>query len=179
MIPILIVLLAQMPIGGVTGLGSASSASWITGATGIFTFHSDTCAGTKFTVAGSNITVTDLGRYVVAGNTQTHVIRLFEHSTLGVLASCTLDTAGATPDTPVYCAITPTVLTAGGTYYVASAETVSGDDYHHNSGWAITTTAVATPVVGIYTGGACIDNMHGSDFSTDTGQDAGVDFKYR
>src|SRR5438093_342634 len=82
----------------------------------------DGSLGFKFTVGASNITVTGLGRWVVSGNSQTHVVRLFDVSGPTQLASASINTSGATAGAYKYGSITPITLTAAGVYAVLAEE---------------------------------------------------------
>lgn len=98
--------------------------------------------GYQFIVGASPITVTQLGRWVVAGNNLTHLMTLVNN--LGTtLASVVVDTAGATSNTYLYGSISPYVLSAGGTYAILSNELSGGDQWLDNC-TNFVTTSVAT-----------------------------------
>lgn len=78
-------------------------------------------------IASVNITVTELGRWVLSGNTQAHNLGLDVFSTAATLASASLTTAGA-PVGYKYIPITPVVLTAGVEYVLWSQELEAGGD---------------------------------------------------
>lgn len=105
--------------------------------------------GTEFTVAGSPIVVTQLGRWVAAGNTLTHNLKLVRASDSATLATATVDTSTATPGTYVYAPIAPVTLSAGASYYVTSGET-SGTDSWYQGGSVTIAAGVATSVGGVY-----------------------------
>jgi len=90
--------------------------------------------GFKFTVGSSPMTVSQLGRWVIAGNTGTHTVELVRASDNAVLGSVSVNTAGATPGAFAYTALgTPVALAANTAYYVASSETTGGDQWYDQS----------------------------------------------
>lgn len=126
-----------------TGGGGGVGTAFITSGHGSTTRHDFTgVVGYKITVGASNITVTDLGRIVVSGNTATHVVYL-EDTGGNVLASCTVATAGGIANTYVYNSITPTVLSASGGYWIVTAEVNNGDDWYNDNA-DLTSTGDAT-----------------------------------
>ncbi len=101
--------------------------------------------GYRFTVGSSPITVNQLGRWVVSGNTGTHSVKLVLAST-GVdvpNGSVTITTSGAATGSFKYAPITPTTLTANTIYYLMSHETNGGDSWYSNN-TVVTTTGVST-----------------------------------
>jgi hypothetical protein len=118
----------------------------------------DGCVGVGFTVGGSNITVTDLGRWVISGNSQSHTISLLDNSGT-VLASVAVATSAAPIGDYKYGSITPTVLTAATIYWVASAETNGGDQWYNTINTSApgytTTSAANTAFKAFDTTGAC------------------------
>ena len=107
----------------------AQTTSWVTGITNTTTNNTFTgCSGVSFTAVSA--TVTYLGRYKVAGNTQTHSLYLLD-SSLAVKATVNVNMAGtAAADGFVYGAVTPAALTPTATYYLMSCETSGGDAYY-------------------------------------------------
>ena len=89
--------------------------------------------GRKFTVGSANITIIQLGRWVTAGNNQTHVLSICDR-TGNVLGSVTVNTAGATPGAFLYAPLSPPVpLTAGSTYCIFSSEVAGQDQWYDNN----------------------------------------------
>ncbi|MBV8904168.1 MAG: hypothetical protein JOZ22_11090 [Acidobacteriia bacterium] len=84
------------------------------------------------TIGGSPITVSALGRIVVAGNSASHAIKLVNASGSDVAGgSATVITAGATPGNFVYASLAnPVVLNANTVYYVVSQEAQGGDTWY-------------------------------------------------
>jgi hypothetical protein len=99
--------------------------------------------GFEFVVGASNITVTELGRWVISGNSGTHTLRLMDSSG-NDLGTVSVNTSGATPGQYLYGTLgTPVVLTAGGTYCVMSDETSGGDQAYFDVTSCTTTAAAA------------------------------------
>jgi hypothetical protein len=89
--------------------------------------------GFKFTVGNAPITVSQVGRWVVSGNTGTHVVKLVNASTgLDVTGgAATVVTAGAAPGAFQYAALAqPVVLPVNTSYYLVSREPAGGDFYY-------------------------------------------------
>ncbi|MFA7342760.1 MAG: hypothetical protein WC003_00515 [Terrimicrobiaceae bacterium] len=102
--------------------------------------------GFKFTVGSSPITVTELGRWVVSGNTQTHTVKLVLASSGADVSggSVSVATAGAPAGQFKYAALAaPVTLSANTAYYVVSRETNGGDQWC-NPGPLTYNTSVAT-----------------------------------
>jgi hypothetical protein len=107
--------------------------------------------GIKITVGASNITVSQLGRWVKAGNNASHTLYIFD-STCTSLGSVIVNTSGASAGQFLYGTLSPNVpLSAGAVYYVQSSETSGGDQWY-NDDTAITTTAAATDGGGAFSG---------------------------
>jgi cellulose 1,4-beta-cellobiosidase len=120
---------------------------FITGQT-LGTLRSDVTGwlGGRFTVGASAISVKQLGRWVVSGNSQTHTLKLVNVST-GVDVpggSVTVTTAGAPAGAFVYASLaSPVTLTANTLYYIVSQETAAGDQWY-GADSTVTNTTVAT-----------------------------------
>lgn len=104
----------------------------------------DGCLGFHFTTPSSPVlTVSELGRWKVAGNGQSHTvyIKLADGT---VIASAVVNfTGGAGTDAAYnYTAITPVALLASTKYFVLSTETSGGDQWYESTGY--TTSGVAT-----------------------------------
>jgi hypothetical protein len=131
------------------------STPWVTGQSlGTPQSNLTGCVGVEVTVGGSNITVTDVGRWVISGNSQMHTITIQTTGGSSVVAG-TVNTSGAMAGQFLYVAVTPTVLTAAGTYWIGSSETNGGDQWY-DDGSVITVTAAATAPFSAYNnGGGC------------------------
>ena len=93
-------------------------------------------------VASSPLTVTALGRWVLSGNANNHVVDLCSASG-DVIGSVTVNTNGRPPNAFTYAPLSPPVpLAAGATYFLISQE-VNGGDYWYGNDTAITTTTDA------------------------------------
>jgi hypothetical protein len=87
--------------------------------------------GMKITVGASDIVASQLGRWVVAGNTGAHVVKLVNATTGADLASATVATLGATAGQFQYAPLTAAVTLAANTsYYLLSQETAGGDQWY-------------------------------------------------
>lgn len=85
--------------------------------------------GFKFTVGGASILVTSLGRWVLSGNSGSHLLEIYRYNTSAVIASVTVNTSGATANAYLYGAITPVTLNAGESYAIQSTEVNGGDNF--------------------------------------------------
>lgn len=85
--------------------------------------------GFQFIVGAVNITVKQLGRYVLLGNSGSHAVSIRDSGGTPI-TSTTVNTSGQTVGAPIYgTASSEVVLTAGSTYYVLSQETLGGDTW--------------------------------------------------
>lgn len=90
-------------------------------------------------------TVTQLGRWVLSGNTGTHTVQIY-NSSLVSLGSVTVNTSGKTAGQFSYTQLTtPVTLQSGQMYYVLSSETLGGDSWYEDQGQTLT---VDTSLVG-------------------------------
>lgn len=87
--------------------------------------------GMEFTTGASVLTISELGRWVVAGNSGTHPVKLIEKATGTEIASASIATSGAPAGQVQYAAL-PSVATlaAGTSYYLVSQETAGGDQWY-------------------------------------------------
>lgn len=111
--------------------------------------------GFRFTVGASPITVTELARWVLAGNTNAHNVSIYGNIFTGsptLIAQVSIDTSGAPTNAFKSEAISPVVLSAATIYCIVSEE-LSGGDSFLNSNTSITTTTVATVVDAVYRSG--------------------------
>lgn len=93
----------------------------------------------------SAITITQLGRRVCSGNSQSHTLRLWDDDTTGSacgieLTTCSVSMSGQTVGTDVFGSITPTTLDPSHYYTVYSDESSGGDKYLDDSGTTATTS---------------------------------------
>ena len=89
--------------------------------------------GMRFTVGSAAITVSSLGRFVVSGNSGSHVVKLVRASDGADVAggSVTVGTGGATAGAYQYKALASAItLPAGTSYYLVSQEVAGGDQWY-------------------------------------------------
>ena len=111
--------------------------------------------GMNIAVGTAPLQVRSLGRWVVAGNTSTHTIKIVNGSTGADVAgaSVSINTAGLAPGVFVYASFPTTVtLAANNTYYIVSQETMGGDQWY-DSDTSEVTTADATLVGAVFGSG--------------------------
>jgi hypothetical protein len=91
--------------------------------------------GTKFTVGGTPLQVSQLGRWVAAGNGGTHTIKLVQNSFVDVPGgSVSLNLAGKPTGQYAYAALaSPVTLSANTTYYLVTQEAAGGDRWYDYS----------------------------------------------
>ncbi len=88
------------------------------------------CVGFVFTVGASPITVSELGRWVVSGNSQSHDLYLV-NSAGAVLGTVNVNMAGATPGTFKYGTLSsPVVLSSATQYGIMSKEENGLDQWY-------------------------------------------------
>ncbi|HTJ76033.1 MAG TPA: VCBS repeat-containing protein, partial [Acidimicrobiales bacterium] len=106
--------------------------------------------GSRLTVGAADLQVSSLGRWVVAGNAGSHVVKVVDAATGNDLASATVDTAGAPVGAFRYAALTsPVTLHADGSYFLVSQET-SGGDAWYDYDTRLVTSAAATDTGVVY-----------------------------
>ena len=165
----------------------SSDLRWVTGQTlGTLRSNVSGCLGVKFTVGASDLTVTQLGRWVSIddpANTQTHTVTLYDNSGVPVTnGSGTVATTGTAADGFVYAALSPNVtLTAGATYELVAAEASGGDNFY-NDNTTVTVTSAAAPSTtsSVYhSGTACSGTVTFTANSASPATYGPVDFKYQ
>lgn len=138
-----------------TSPGGASSTAYVTGQT-LGTLRNDFtgCVGFAFT-PNSAITITDLGRWVVSGNSQSHTVLIMDGSSpFSTIVSAAVNTSGAMAGAFLFASVTPTVLTSGHGYWIGTVETNAGDQFYNND-TTITVTGAATEGVSAFHSGTC------------------------
>lgn len=88
--------------------------------------------GFKFTTGNATVVVTELARWVVSGNTQTHAVRLVKASDGSVLGTVSIATAGAPAGAFKYASLSTSVTLAANTAYYLMSQETSGGDYWHD-----------------------------------------------
>jgi hypothetical protein len=107
----------------------------------------DGWVGMKIQVGGADVVVSSVGRWVVAGNSATHVVKFVTASTSADLAggSATVATAGQPAGQFAYATLAaPVTLKANTGYFVMSQEVSGGDQWYD---W--TTNLVHTSVASV------------------------------
>lgn len=133
--------------------------------------------GMSFVVGPTPLTVRILGRWVLPGNTQTHIVKLVSgDSGIDIPGgSVTVNTATGTPGSYLYSQLaSPIVLAANTTYYVVSQETAAGDQWYDKDASA-TTTGDGTLLGAVFTAGGTTYTAAPGSFGHLYGT---VDFKY-
>ncbi|MCL5096790.1 MAG: DUF4082 domain-containing protein, partial [Candidatus Omnitrophica bacterium] len=127
--------------------GSGSLTSLVSAVTyfGIVRSNFTGWVGFQFQVGANPLTVRELGRWVVAGNSGNHVVKLFYSDGTPIPnASVTVSTAGKQGGQFAYAALaSPVTLVAGTTYAVMSQEVNAGDAWYDFYGTHITLSADA------------------------------------
>lgn len=133
---------------GCPGSSVVVQTSWITTITaGTVRNNFTGVLGTKITTAAAPISVKQVGRYCLTGNSQAHTFYV-SSSLSTVVGSVSIPMTGCTPGTFVYAALTIT-LSASTDYYLGTAETSGGDSWYDNNA-AFTSTNVVTAFNAIF-----------------------------
>ncbi|MCE0523210.1 MAG: IPTL-CTERM sorting domain-containing protein [Methylacidiphilales bacterium] len=141
--------------GGPVSMKDGSGTAIVTGVTTGTTTNShsgfqwDGYVGMKFTTGASGLTVSQLGRYVVSGNSKTHDLKLVDAATGTDVPNSvtTVNTSGATAGTFVYASLPVNVtLQANHSYYLLSHEGNGGssDSWYNGTNTTVTTTSAIT-----------------------------------
>ncbi|MFI0721019.1 hypothetical protein [Streptomyces sp. NPDC021224] len=143
---------ATVTKGGSADNGASSGTPLVTSDTpGTLRNDYSDFVGMSFTTGASPVTVTELGRKYVPGNSQVHVVKLMKADG-SELVSVHLDMAAGSPDAAGY-TYTPVpeqmTLAPHTTYYVLSSE-LSGGDRWYDADSAVTTSGAATVGGGVY-----------------------------
>jgi hypothetical protein len=87
--------------------------------------------GFKFTVGGSSIVISELGRWKISGNSLSHTVYILDNAG-SVVVSATV--SGGSAGGFVYTTIADTTLSASTVYYCMSSETNGGDQWYDPNG---------------------------------------------
>jgi len=113
----------------------------------------DGLVGFRF-VAAANATVTQLGRWVVSGNSRAHTVQIM-NSALTVLGSVTVNTSGATAGQIAYVSLaSPVSLTAGQAYFVMCDEASGGDSWYDYNQTISENTAIVSQMISAWGAGS-------------------------
>ena len=145
-------------LGGFAALIGFADVTFVTAVTNFGaqqTFYTRS-AGFQFTNNSQQpIVVTQLGRWVLSGNTQTHVLRIISPSQV-TLASVTINTSGA-PVGFLYGALTPSYTIAPGDVVLfTSDEMMGGDNWYDNNNTVINILPALGYVQSAYVAGGSI-----------------------
>jgi len=154
---------------------AASETAWVTSYTP-GTPRSDFTGkvGCKFTVGGSGITLTQLGRQKIAGNSLTHVLRIKTGDDTTELGTATVDMSTGSAGDFVYAVLvgSPVALSPSTAYIITSEELNGAFDEFHNNDGSQTVTGVATVTQsGFDNGGGFTENGAGKMYGP-------INFKY-
>jgi hypothetical protein len=118
--------------------------AFVTSSPSVLTTRNDATlnVGFELTVGSTGITVTQLGRWVISGNSGTHTLAIYDAS-CALVVSTTINTSGLSVGYN-YVSITPTVLSASTVYYIMSSETASGDLWYDNETYTSTADGTIT-----------------------------------
>jgi hypothetical protein len=109
--------------------------------------------GLEFTVGSAPMTVTALGRWTYAGNSQNHTITIYD-LTYDIVAQIVVESAAGGANTFQYVTLpTPAVLLAGNTYYLIDGDGTSNTDTVLYQPLTITTTSDAAATAACYVHG--------------------------
>ena len=136
--------------------------------------NSNETNGAVIQVGSANLSVTALGRIMVSGNSQTHLVESVDASTGQVLGSVSLSMGGGVAGQFEYASLSsPVTLLAGHKYYLVSKETSGGDQWY-NEPTAARTTSAASVTGGVWSispGSWFTDTLPGLEY-------VGVDLQY-
>lgn len=93
--------------------------------------------GLKLTVGSNPLFITHLGRWIVSGNTASHIVSLRNTSNTEI-ASATIDTTQFSAGDYGFLKITETSLSASTSYYLFTQEVASGDVWYDTESYSIT-----------------------------------------
>jgi len=116
--------------------------------------------GFRFNVGADDLTVTELGRWKVSGNSGSRALEI-RNSSGTVVASATLDMSLGSAGGFTFVKLgSPVVLSASGTYYMISSEANGGDEWHDDvSGMNVTPTTAITVTGSVYSSGSGVPTL--------------------
>lgn len=161
------------PFAFPSGGGGGGSINFLTGhAVGTARHDFTGSPGVVVTVGAAPVTVTDIGRWVIAGNNQSHTLRIYDLSDADI-GNVTVNTSGAPSAAFLYGALgTAVMLAASSVYLICSDETFNGDDWSNNDATITWGSDFSTAYSGYFAFGSLNQNF-------DTGHSYGpIDFKY-
>lgn len=138
--------LAVASVKAINGLDTTASGNVLLTSQTLGTLRSNYTGRVGFSfVAASNFSITELGRWVVSGNSQSHVLRIQSITSGGTVVnpidSVTVNTSGAPVGAYLYGTLSsPVSIVSGTTYLISSDETSGGDQWYDND----TTATIAS-----------------------------------
>lgn len=106
---------------------------WLSnGGTGSLRNETTLWVGAQLTIGAANITLVALGRVFITGNGSAHDVGLFDSSGNPIVI-VSVDCSSGTNNAFNYTSTSPQTLTALGTYFLASLEIASGDQWRDNA----------------------------------------------
>jgi hypothetical protein len=154
-----------------------SSTSFITSVTpGMLRFGATDMEGMQIVVGSTSLLVTAIGRWVLSGNSQTHIVSFYDGNSKPIFGgSVSVNLSGAPVGAFKYVSLTSNViLLAGQTYYLVSDET-------GGEAWCDSDTTVTTRTDATLTNSAYRDHVSGVLFTAGSGTNrpyVPVDFQY-
>lgn len=119
----------------------------VTNQGGVYNTPSDGLLGFYFTVGDEDLVISHLGRWVIAGNSQTHELTLWNVDVQ--MAAVTVNTSGAATGAFLYGALaTPIVLSANTSYFLRSEENAGGDTLYGGIDLPVIATTDVLEVIG-------------------------------
>jgi len=101
--------------------------------------------GFRFQVGSAGLTVTDLGRWVVSGNSGTHSVKLVQDNGTDVPGALATVSASGTSGQFGYSSLSsPVSLAANTSYYLVSQEVAGGDRWYNHPDCHLTLSGVAS-----------------------------------
>jgi len=139
---------------GFTYYNSTSALPFVSGQTLSTTFRNNVSGwvGMKITVGAYPIIISQLGRWVMSGNSGTHTVKLV-NATTGVDipgGSCSVATSGAPVGFNYTALVAPITLAANTAYYLISQET-NGGDWWYEANTALTFNTSLATIQSVYT----------------------------
>ncbi len=138
----------------VVGMSVIAGANYVTSIPAVGSIRHDYNGwiGASINVGSAPLTVSALGRLFLAGNTQTHAMKVVTTAGTDVAGSTvSVNMAGGTPGAFVYGVLpTPITLNANSTYYILTQETSNGDLWYDYAGTTVQTTNVASTAGAAY-----------------------------
>jgi hypothetical protein len=156
---------ASLPqIGSIAGSRrrtAAASEPFFTNSPVVYSRTGNYWLGCKITIGSASKTVTDIGRWVISGNSATHTLKILLASNNSLVASTSVNCSGATAGAYLYGSCTPATLAANTAYYLVSDET-GGDSWYDDC--VIANSGIATVNKSVYSingGSSWVEDKNG------------------